>query len=241
MERLATLLVSCVAAPSGERRADASRDALMYEPLPHRQNDLAAQHALIVNHPLGLLISHGVRGLEANAIPFLIDADASSLGTLRAHMARANEQWRSLQDAAEALVVFQGADHYITPSWYATKRETGRVVPTWNYVMVQVRGRPRVIEDAAWLRRQIEDLTSKQERPRAAPWAVGDAPEAFVEAQIKAIVGLEVEITQIAGKWKASQNRPAADRAGVIAGLEALEEEDSARMAAIVRKAEPKL
>jgi transcriptional regulator len=220
----------------GER----SRNASMYEPLPHRQEDLAAQHALIVRHPLGLLISHGAQGLEANAIPFLIDAGASRLGTLRAHMARANGQWRALQQADEALVVFQGADHYITPSWYETKRETGRVVPTWNYVMVQVHGRPRVIEDAGWLRSQIEALTAKQERPRAAPWAVGDAPPAFVDAQIRAIVGFEMEITHIAGKWKASQNRPAADRAGVIAGLEAMGDQASAQMAAIVRESEPK-
>ncbi len=212
----------------------------MYEPLPHREDDLAAQHALIRSHPLGLLISHGAQGLEANAIPFLIDAGASRLGTLQAHMARANGQWRALQDADEVLVVFQGADHYITPSWYATKRETGRVVPTWNYVMVQVRGRPRVIEDAGWLRAQIEALTNRQERPRAAPWAVGDAPAAFVDAQIRAIVGLEVEIAHIAGKWKASQNRPAAERAGVVAGLEALGEEAASTMASIVREAEPK-
>ena len=212
----------------------------MYEPLPHRQEDLAAQHGLIRGHPLGLLISHGAQGLEANAIPFLIDPAASRLGTLQAHMARANCQWRALQAADEALVIFQGADHYITPSWYQTKRETGRVVPTWNYVMVQARGRPRVIEDAAWLRAQIEALTNRQEGARAAPWAVGDAPEAFVAAQIKAIVGLEIEITHIAGKWKASQNRPAADRAGVIDGLEALGDEASSAMAAIVRDAAPK-
>ncbi len=108
----------------------------MYEPLPHREDDLAAQHALIRSHPLGLLISHGAQGLEANAIPFLIDAGASRLGTLQAHMARANGQWRALPQADEVQVIFQGADHYITPSWYATKRETGRVVPTLNYVMV---------------------------------------------------------------------------------------------------------
>ena len=212
----------------------------MYEPLPHRQDDLAAQHALIRSHPLGLLISHGAQGLEANALPFLVDPAASRLGTLQAHMARANGQWRALQEADEALVVFQGADHYITPSWYQTKQETGRVVPTWNYVMVQVRGRPRVIEDAAWLRAQLEALTKRQEGARAAPWAVGDAPEAFIEAQIKAIVGFEMEITHIAGKWKASQNRPAADRAGVIAGLEALGDEASSTMASIVREAAPK-
>ena len=207
----------------------------------HRQDQLAAQHALIRSHPFGLLISHGAQGLEANALPFLIAPEASRLGTLQAHMARANGQWKSLAGASEVLVVFQGADHYITPSWYATKRETGKVVPTWNYVMVQARGRPRVIEDAAWLRGQIEALTRTNEAARPAPWAVSDAPEIFIDMQIKAIVGLEIEITDIVGKWKASQNCPAADRAGVIAGLEAMGDEASLAMAAIVREAEPKL
>jgi transcriptional regulator len=212
----------------------------MYQPLPHRQEQLEAQHALMRSHPLGLLVSHGPQGLEANSIPFLIDPKASRLGTLQAHMARANGQWRSLSGASEVLVIFQGANHYITPSWYETKRETGKVVPTWNYVMVQARGRPRVIEDAAWLRVQIEALTSAQERGRSAPWAVGDAPEDFIEAQIKAIVGVEIEIAAIAGKWKASQNRPTADRLGIVGGLEELGDEASVAMAAIVREAAPK-
>jgi transcriptional regulator len=212
----------------------------MYQPLPHRQESLEAQHALIRSHPLGLLISHGASGLEANSIPFLIDPNASKFGTLQAHMARANGQWRSLSEAGEVLVVFQGADHYITPGWYETKRETGKVVPTWNYLIVQARGRPRVIEDPVWLRVQIEALTNRHESGRAAPWAVGDAPEAFVEAQVRAIVGVEIEIAAIEGKWKASQNRPVADRAGVIAGLEELGDEDSRAMAAIVRDAAPK-
>jgi transcriptional regulator len=207
----------------------------MYEPLHHRQENLQAQHALIRNQPLGLLISNGPDGIEANSIPFLIDASASPLGTLRAHMARANRQWRGLQAGGEALVIFQGPDRYISPSWYATKRETGKVVPTWNYVMVQVRGRPRVIEDAAWLRQQIEDLTQMHEGRRAAPWAVSDAPADFIAMQVKAIVGVEMEIARIAGKWKASQNRPAADREGVLAGLAAEEETMALDMADIVR------
>jgi transcriptional regulator len=219
---------------------NAPPDEPMYQPLPHRQEQLEAQHALIGSHPLGLLISHGAAGLEANSIPFLIDPQASKLGTLQAHMARANGQWRGLSAASDVLVIFQGGDHYITPGWYETKRETGKVVPTWNYVMVQARGRPRVIEDAGWLRAQIEALTNRHERARAKPWAVGDAPDDFIEIQIKAIVGVEIEITDIAGKWKASQNRPAADRAGVIAGLEALGDEASLEMASIVRDAATK-
>ena len=191
----------------------------MYEPPLHRQDDVAHLHALIRSHPLGLLISHGEGGLLANAIPFLIDADASKHGTLRAHVARANPQWRDLQAGAEALVVFQGVQHYVTPSWYETKRETGKVVPTWNYLIVQARGRAVVHEDASWLRDQIEALTNKQENPRAKPWAVGDAPDDFIAAQMRAIVGIEIEIADIKGKWKVSQNRNAADRAGVIEGL----------------------
>ena len=139
----------------------------MYEPPLHRQEDLAAEHALIREYPLGLLISHGPSGLLANAIPFLIFAEASKLGTLRAHVARANPQWRDLEQTDEALVVFQGPQHYISPSWYETKRETHKVVPTWNYLIVQARGRPRVTHDAPWIRDQIEALTASQEGGRA--------------------------------------------------------------------------
>ena len=208
----------------------------MYELPLHRENDLARQHALIRARPLGLLISHGRQGLLANAIPFLIDPAASRLGTLWAHMARANPQWRDLQERPDALVVFQGADHYISPSWYATKRETHKVVPTWNYVMVQARGPAKVITDDGWLSRQITALTKSQEAVRDEPWAVTDAPEDFIRLQRNAIVGVEIEIADIRGKWKASQNRNAADRAGVVAGLEALGDEEARAMAEIVRE-----
>ena len=158
---------------------------------------------------------HGRAGtLDANPVPFLLDAGASLLGTLRAHVARANAVWRELERSREVLVVFQAVDSYVTPSWYASKREHGKVVPTWNYALVQAWGRPRTIEDAAWLGAQIRALTRAHETARAEPWAVEDAPEPFVATQIKAIVGIEIEITRIEGKWKASQNRPPADRAG---------------------------
>ncbi len=152
-------------------------------------------------------------------------------------MARANGQWRDLMQAPDALVVFQGADHYVSPSWYATKRETGKVVPTWNYVMVQARGLAKVIEDDAWLAGQIETLTQTHEGSRDAPWAVADAPADFIAAQRRAIVGVEIEIADIRGKWKASQNRNASDRAGVTAGLLAEGDPDALTMAAIVRDA----
>lgn len=208
----------------------------MYEPPLHREGDLAKLHALIEAHPLGLLISSGPQGLIANAVPFLLDRAGSEFGTLRAHIARANGQWRDLQANPEALVVFQGAEHYISPSWYATKAETGKVVPTWNYVMVQARGPARVIEDDGWLSRQIEALTASQEAIQAKPWAVRDAPADFIALQRRAIVGIEIPIADLRGKWKTSQNRSAADRAGVVAGLSALADETAVDMAAIVRE-----
>ncbi|MBP1178993.1 FMN-binding negative transcriptional regulator [Methylobacterium sp. PvR107] len=192
----------------------------MYQPPHFREDSQAAQHALIRAHPLGLLVTAGPGGLIANPIPFLLDV-VGEHGTLRAHLARANPQGRELAAVEECLVVFQGPQGYVTPSWYASKREHGRVVPTWNYATVHAWGRPRVIEAADWLHRQIADLTALREAPRAAPWAVSDAPEPFVAAQVRALVGVEIPITRIEGKWKMSQNRPGADRDGVIAGFQA--------------------
>ncbi|MGD9830370.1 MAG: FMN-binding negative transcriptional regulator [Hyphomicrobiaceae bacterium] len=191
----------------------------MYQPAHFREERLDVQHELIRRHPLAMLVSCGAQGLVADPIPFVLDPASGLLGTLRCHMARANPHWKLLQDASECLVLFQGAEHYITPSWYASKRETGKVVPTWNYATVHVWGAPRVIQDAAWLRAQVEALTGMHEEPRAEPWAVSDAPEAYVATQIRGIVGIEIPIARIEGKWKVSQNRDDADRAGVRDGL----------------------
>ena len=206
----------------------------MYEPPLHRNENLPELHALIRARVFGLLISNGAEGLIANSVPFVLDTAASRLGVLKVHLARANPQWRDLEQRPDVLVVFQGHDHYITPSWYATKQETGKVVPTWNYSMVQAKGRAKVM-DEAWLGQQIEELTRTLEERRESPWAVGDAPADFIAMQRRAIVGLEIEILEIKGKWKTSQNRPAADRAGVVAGLDAIGDEDSRAMAEIVR------
>ena len=155
----------------------------------------------------------------ANWIPFLVDAGASELSILRGHLARANPQRHELATVEECLVVFQGPQEYITPSWYATKRETGKVVPTWNYVTVHAWGQPIMIEDPVWLRRQIDDLTRSREQARPAPWNVRDAPESFIAAQVQGIVGVEIAIARIEGKWKVSQNRPEADQLGIVSGL----------------------
>jgi transcriptional regulator len=191
----------------------------MYQPPAFREDRLEVQHEFIRAHPLGLLITAGPAGLIANLFPFLLDSDGSGKGTLRLHIARANPQWRELAAIEQCLVVFQGPQDYVTPSWYATKRETGKVVPTWNYATVHARGRPRIVDDDAWLRRQLEDLTLSREGRRAAPWQVDDAPADFIAAQMRAIVGVEIPILAIEGKWKMSQNRPEADRLGVIAGF----------------------
>ncbi|MER8501964.1 FMN-binding negative transcriptional regulator [Mesorhizobium sp. M0904] len=214
----------------------------MYQPPHFQETRPDVLHGLIRAHPLGLLVSNGTEGPIANAIPFLLDApsllnaDVPPNGRLRAHLAKANPQWRLLADSplVPVLVVFQGADAYVTPSWYETKRETGKVVPTWNYAIVQVRGIVTVIEDQDWLAEQISDLTMSQEGSRPAPWAVTDAPAPFIQSQIKGIVGLEIEITEISGKWKVSQNRPAGDRVGVAEGLES-ETANSADMVQLVR------
>ena len=191
----------------------------MYQPPHFREDRLEVQHALIHAHSLGLLVTAGPGGLQANHIPFLVDDDGSEYGTLRGHLARANPQCGELAAVAECLVVFQGPQQYISPSLYPTKREHGKVVPTWNYITVHAWGRPQVLDDAAWLRRQVNDLTSHKEGSRSAPWYVSDAPEPFVAAQLKGIVGIEIPIARIEGKWKVSQNRPAVDQIGVVAGL----------------------
>lgn len=191
----------------------------MYQPPHFREDDLDVQHALIRAHPLGMLITAGASGLVANAVPFHLDPAASAKGTLRLHLAKANPQWRDIAAGADVLAVFQGADAYVTPSWYKTKQETGKVVPTWNYAIVQARGPARVIEDVEWLAAQIAALTGQHEETREKPWSVSDAPDDFIRAQMKGIVGIEIEIASIEGKWKVSQNRPLADREGVAAGL----------------------
>src|SRR5215207_2693128 len=203
----------------------------MYQPPHFREERVEVLHDLIGSHPLATLVTVENGHPDANHIPMLIDRNRGRLGVLRAHVARANVLARG--HGGPALAVFQGPESYVTPSWYATKRETGKVVPTWNYVVVHAHGPLTVIDDPVWIREQIEALTRTQEESRAEPWQVADAPPDFVASQVKAIVGIEIEIATLEGKWKVSQNRPAADREGVAAGLRALGSEPSA-MAALV-------
>lgn len=191
----------------------------MYIPASFQEPRLDRLRALIHDHPLGLLVTHGPSGLMASPLPFLYYPDEGEHGVLRVHLARANAHWQELSALDDCLVVFQGPQGYVTPSWYPSKAQTHRVVPTWNYATVHAWGRPRVVDDAAWLRRQVDDLTHQQERPRPAPWAVGDAPDEFIATQLRVIIGVEIALTRLEGKFKMSQNRPEADRAGVVQGM----------------------
>ena len=206
----------------------------MYTPPHFRIEDRAEQFALIRARPFGLLVTNGPGGLMANPVPFHLDEEK---GVLRAHLARANPQWREADGSREALVVFQDVDAYVTPGWYATKRENGKVVPTWNYSAVHIYGALRAVDDRDWLRALVGELTDHHEASRNAPWKVEDAPSDYIDVMLRGIVGIEVEITRMEGKAKLSQNRSESDRAGVIAGLRGDGGETELRMAAQVEAA----
>lgn len=192
----------------------------MYIPNSFRERRTENLHALIQAQPLGLLITHGASGLQASPLPFVLYPQEGDCGVLRTHLARANPHWQELDGQSECLVMFQGENGYISPSWYPSKGETHRAVPTWNYIAVEARGTPSVIQDAAWLHRQLADLTRCHEGLRPLPWSLEDAPADYLAAQMQAIVGIEIPITHLEGKFKLSQNKNAQDKAGVIHGLQ---------------------
>lgn len=191
----------------------------MYVPAHFAQQDRAALHGLMRERPLATLVVTTAAGPTADLLPLEFDAADGPHGTLRGHVARANPLWRDALPGHPVLALFHGPQAYVTPSWYAEKPVHGRVVPTWNYTVVQASGPLRVVHDAPWLRELVGRLTDHHEAPRAEPWAVSDAPEDYVTALLRAIVGIEIPLTALVGKWKLSQNRSEADRAGVIAGL----------------------
>ena len=190
----------------------------MYLPPAFREDRLDVLHEVVRIHPLGTLVTAGLSDLCANVLPFSLHVTPEG-DMLRAHLARANPQVKDLAKVASCLVLFQGPQAYVTPSWYETKREHGRVVPTWNYVVVQARGTPRIIDDVQWLRAQLAAMTSAHEDGRSDPWRIEDAPADYIAAQLKGIVGLEIRVDRLEGKWKVSQNQPARNRIGVAAGL----------------------
>lgn len=191
----------------------------MYIPSHFEEKRPEAMHALMRSHPLGTLVTLGTAGLNANHIPFEIDAEAGQFGTLRAHVARNNPLLQDRSADVEALVVFQGAQGYVSPSWYPTKEKDGRAVPTYNYMVVHAYGPLTVIEDRTWIRAQVERLSNRHEAGLANPWKLSDAPPDYIEKMLGAIVGIEIPLTRMLGKWKVSQNQPEVNRAGVERGL----------------------
>ena len=206
----------------------------MYTPKHFEEPRIEVMHELMRARPLATLVTLASNGLEANHIPLHLVDTPVPFGTLRGHVARANPVWSDFAKDVEVLAIFHGPDSYITPSWYATKQETGKVVPTWNYAVVHAYGTLRVIDDAAWVRAQLEALTAHNEAGFALPWSVSDAPREYTEKLLEAIVGFEIVITRLTGKWKVSQNQPAQNQASIIEGLNNSDQHDAVAMAALV-------
>jgi transcriptional regulator len=206
----------------------------MYIPKANRETRIPVMHDLIAAHPFGLLVTAGASGLMASHIPIVLKQSGSEFGTLQAHIARANEQWSDLVPSIEALAIFAGPHHYISASWYPGAKEDGAVVPTWNYVVVHAHGPLRVIEDPEWLRAHLVRLADIHESGSVNPWKVSDAPPEFIREQMRGIVGLEMPIRRLEGKWKVSQNKNERDRNAVLEGLADLNTPESMAMRKLV-------
>lgn len=191
----------------------------MYTPAHFREDRLPVLNDAIHQARLATLVTLGDDGLDASHVPVVLDATTGPYGVIEGHLSRANPQWRSANPAAAALAIFTGPDAYITPSWYPAKQQTGRVVPTWNYVAVHAHGHMEFFDDSAQLLALVTRLTDRHEAGRPAPWAVSDAPDDYIQTLLKGVIGFRLRISRLEGKWKASQNRPSDDRAAVMQGL----------------------
>lgn len=192
----------------------------MYLPPHFAVTDPEVLHQLIRAYPLGALITHGEGGLDANHLPFEFDAGEREHGVLRAHVARSNPLWQEVKDGDEVLVIFKAVDGYISPSWYPGKQEHHKQVPTWNYSVVHAHGRIQIRDDARFVRRLLANLTRTHEAAEPTPWKMADAPRDYLEAMVQAVVGIEIEITGLVGKFKLGQNKEAADRLGAANALQ---------------------
>lgn len=190
----------------------------MYLPEQFAVTEPEQLHAIVHAHPFATLISTGSSGLTADHLPLLLFPDEGACGVLHGHIARANPLWQDGE--GEALAIFHGPHAYITPSWYPAKREHGRVVPTWNYQVVHAHGRLRFIDDPEWIESTVDALTQRFERHRSKPWTLDEAPRDYLAAMCRAVVGIELVLTSLSGKHKASQHRPQAERANICAGLQ---------------------
>ncbi len=191
----------------------------MFEPLQFREKRIDVMHDLIKKHPFATLVTMGNAGLSADHLPLVLHPECSKNGFLRGHVSAGNPLCKTTQDTIDVLVTFQGPHAYVSPSWYPSKAEHGKVVPTWNYVVVHAHGTLSFRKNSKWLMAHLEKLTGGQESTRPSPWLVSDAPDEFVARQLKGLVGIEIEIQSLQGKWKVSQNKNEQDRSGVEAGL----------------------
>ena len=213
----------------------------MYIPAPFREADRTVLEAFIEAHPLGVLVTGSpAAGLYATHLPLMLDREHGASGVLRGHIARANPHHRLAGTTAEALVIFSGDDAYVTPAWYPSKARHGKVVPTWNYIAVHVQGTVRFIDDRDFLMTHLDRLTVRHETGRAHPWAMSDAPETYIEQMVAAVLGVEIEIASLEGKWKLSQNRAEDDIDGVVNGLQASSDAQAHALAAHVAAHRPR-
>lgn len=208
----------------------------MYLPPYHRFTDSDAMASLIDAHPLGAWVCHGGGELVANHIPFVLDRSRGAHGTLIGHVARGNGIWRVLSPSTPSVVMFRGAQAYVTPSWYPGKAEHAQVVPTWDYVVVHVHGVARAVEDKAWMLDMLERLTHAQESGRGSPWRVSDAPADYIDRLLRAIVGIEIPVSRLEGKLKLSQDEALADRLGTVDGLRAQPRQEVRLLAELVQQ-----
>lgn len=192
----------------------------MYLPQHFAETSPEELHRIIRENPLGMLVTHSAGGLDANHVPFELEAASGGAGTLQAHVARANPLWTEFPDGADVMVVFRGAQGYVSPSWYPSKQQTHRHVPTWNYEVVHAHGRLRIVDDEKFVRSLVARLTRRHEAAEPQPWKMGDAPRDYIEQMLGAIVGIEVEVLRLEGKRKLGQNREAGDVAGAVRALD---------------------
>ena len=205
----------------------------MYRPDEFLVDDVSRMHALMRARPFASLVSNGSAGLYASHLPTVLKNEGS-YGVIECHLARANPHWKDVAGGNEVLMIFHGPEGYITPNWYPSKVEHGKVVPTWNYATVHVYGRPQTMQNKDWLLRHVGELTAQQEQTQAKPWAISDAPQPYVDALLRGIIGFRLVITRLEGKWKMSQNRELNDQLGVMKGLEERAEGEDLEIADLV-------
>jgi transcriptional regulator len=206
----------------------------MYTPRANQETRLPVLYQLIRAEPLATLVTLTSKGLLASHIPLVLDVESAPLGVLRGHLARANSQWQDMDSSVEALAIFAGPHHYISASWYPSRLEDGEDVPTWNYVVVHAYGSIQVFEDEDWFMAHLDQLTNQSEASNPDQWKVSDAPADYIRNMLRGIVGFELRIGRLEGKWKASQNRDERDRRGVVQGLEARNTPESLAMRDII-------